>query len=217
MGPAEEFLARYGEKGYHILKAAISVSRARMGGPRLGDFSYKDIKEYLERNGIKYNPSLLLSRLEKEYGLIETTYKSGGQHWWRITNWDEIERAIAQYEGEDPGENELPYKARLLKIQFYSLNPERIMEILLRLKKRKRLSEAERRLLQKIVFEDLPRLVSFLEEASAEFPDELEPEIMTAESIMDIVESLTVPQRSKDASRAEILEYPTLRRYGKPL
>jgi hypothetical protein len=63
VGPAEEFLAKYGEKGYLVLKAVLAAARTRLGGPRMGDFSYRDVKEYLRRNGVSYNPSLLLSRL----------------------------------------------------------------------------------------------------------------------------------------------------------
>lgn len=201
MGPAELFLAKYGEKGYLVLRAILAASRTRLGGPRLGDFSYRDVKDYLARQGVSYNPSLLLSRLEKEYGLIETTYKSGGQHWWRVLDLEEIERAVRSYEGrEEPGDEDdsepPPPRVRLLRIQFYSLEPDRILETLYRLKRRRRLSEAERRLLRRLAFEDLPRLVEFLEEAQASYPDELQDEIAMAETILDLVESLIGRRRT---------------------
>ena len=218
LGPADEFLARYGEKGYMVLKAVLAASRLRLGGPRLGDFSFRDVKEFLSRNGFRYNPSLLLSKLEKEYGLIETTYRSGGQHWWRIVDEEAIEEALARYEGgedEEPSSEDLPPRARLLRIQFYSLDPERMLEVLYRLRRRRRLTEAERRLLQKIAFEDLPRLVAFLEEAQASYPDELQAEIMMAETILEIVESLTLPRRAPAGGPGR-LEAAPLRREREP-
>ena len=217
-GPADEFLAKYGDKGLAVLKAIIAASRTRLGGPRLGDFSYKDIKEYLARHGISYNPSLLLSKLEKEYGLIETTYKSGGQHWWRVIDLDSLEAAIQRYDGGDDsrGENELPPRARMLLIQFYALEPERILETLHRLSRRKRLSQAEQGLLRRVVFEDLPRIVEFLEEAEASYPEELEAEIMMAEAILEMAEKIVAQRRGGQAvpsiGREARLESPLLRR-----
>ncbi|MCE4624659.1 MAG: hypothetical protein F7C35_02185 [Desulfurococcales archaeon] len=211
MGPAEEFIAKYEEKGYMVLKAILVAARTRLGGPGLGDFSYKDVKRYLEKNGYNYNPSLLLSKLEREYGLIETTYKSGGQHWWKILDMEAIEDAVASYEGVEP-EEKLPPRARLLKIQFYSLDPERILDLLNRLSKRRRLSEHERRLLKRIVFEDLPRLVDFLEEASSSYPEDLEAEIEMAEAILGLAEKLVSPVRG-----AGRLEEPPLHGIAQPV
>jgi hypothetical protein len=203
LGPADEFLLKYGENGYLVLKAVLAASTTRLGGPRMGDFSFRDVKEYLEKNGVRYNPSLLLSKLEREYGLIETTYKSGGQHWWKIVDPEEIERAVSSYEGADTiEEGEEPARVKLLRIQFYSLEPERILETLYRLSRRRRLSEPERRLLRRLAFEDLPLLVRFLEEATAEYPEELEAEIAMAETILDMVEKLTSTHKMPSTRRA---------------
>ncbi len=204
-GPADEFLAKYGDKGHAVLKAILAASRTRLGGPRLGDFSYRDVKEFLARQGISYNPSPLLSKLEKEYGLIETTYKSGGQHWWRIVDPDSIERAVARYEGAEESPDEEPYRARMLRIQFYALNPDRIMETLYRLQRRKRLTPHEQKLLRQIVFEDLPRIVEFLEEAEASYPEELHAEILMAEAILQLAERIVVGSRRAGSRGQSVL------------
>ena len=76
----EEFLAKYGERGYALLKAILEASLAPRRGPGFGDFSFKEIKARLASYGLNYNPSVLLAKLEKEYGVIETSYRSGTQH-----------------------------------------------------------------------------------------------------------------------------------------
>ncbi|MEB3844465.1 MAG: hypothetical protein LRS48_02135 [Desulfurococcales archaeon] len=195
LGPAREFIGKYGDKGYLILKAIIDSYRAPRPGPGLGDFSYKQVKEYLERKGVFYNPSPLLSKLEKEYMLIETTYKSSGQHWWRIVDPEEIEAAIREYEGDDSSIEE-DYRVRMLRIQFYALEPDRILDTLTRLSRKRRLTESDRSILRRIAFEDLPRLVEFLEKAE-EYADLLEPEMGAAESILSMLEKLVSPRAGR--------------------
>ncbi len=194
----EEFLARYGEKGYLVIKAILSAADSNWLGGSLGDFSYKMLREKLEEMGVSYNPSPLLSRLEKTYGLIETTYKSGGQHWWRIVDREALERGVRLYEGveePDPQEDygETSYRVKLLRIQFYSLNPQSLLETLARLSRKKRLADYDRRVLRRIVFEELPLLVDFLEKAQEEYPEELSQEISLAETILDMVEKIVQP------------------------
>lgn len=188
-----EYIAKYSERGYLVLRAILEEADSNWGGPGLGDFSFKGVKARLRSYGIEYNPGPLLSRLEKEYGVIETTYRSSSQHWWRIVDREAIVEAIRRHEGlPGPGEGE-DNRARLLRIQFYSLEPERILEALKRLARGRRLSEADRRRLRRIVFEDLPLLVRFLEEAEAEYEDVLAREIALAHAILDAAERLVSP------------------------
>ncbi len=96
-----EFLARYGEKGYYVLKAAVEASLeggSSRRGVRLGDFSYREVVAKLKSYGLEYNPANLLSRLEREYAVIETSYRSGGQHWWRFIDLDAVIAALDEYE-----------------------------------------------------------------------------------------------------------------------
>lgn len=182
---AREFLAAYGERGYMVLRAIRDAALAlrREARVRLGDFDFREVKRRLRELGVDYNPSLLLARLEKEYGLIETTYKSGSQHWWRIVNLRAVEEALAEYEGRGPAHAEDP-RLKLLRIQFYSLQPERILEELRRIPANPRPGSREAQALRRIAYEDLPLIVEFLERAKAGFPDELSAEIELAEEIL---------------------------------
>lgn len=189
MNRAAEFLARYGEKGYIVLRAILEAAREALARPGLGDFDYRGVRKALERMGYSYNPSPLLGILEREYGLIETSYKSSNQHWWRFLDRESIEEAVREYEGR-PEPDEADPRLRLLRIQFYSLDPGGIMDLLQRLSARKRLTSHERNLLRRIAFDDLPHLVDFLEAAKAEYPDELADEIAYAEAILELAEAL---------------------------
>ncbi|WP_062662620.1 hypothetical protein [Aeropyrum camini] len=120
------FLERYGEKGYIVLKAMLEESQSPARGPRPGDFSFKGLKARIASYGLEYNPSLLLARLEREYGVIETSFRSSNQHWWRIRDRRAVEKAVREYEG---GEEEvLDPKVRVLRIQFWSLEPEKLLK-----------------------------------------------------------------------------------------
>jgi len=181
-----EFLARYGEKGALILRAVLDAARRRRPGAP-GDFDFRSVKAALARMGVSYNPAPLLGILEREYGVIETTYHTSGQHWWRLVDPRAVEAALREYDGlpdEDPDDPRL----RLLKTQFYSLNPYSILESLQRLASRRRLTRAEAEKLRMIAFNDLPLLVRWLEEARAEYPDELAAEISLAEDVLDLAE-----------------------------
>ena len=189
-GRAVEFLAVYGERGYYVLKAIVEAARESLGRARLGDFDYRSVKRKLREYGLDYNPSLLLSRLEREYGLIETSYKSGSQHWWRITDLDAIEEALAEYEGRpSQAAGEADPRARLLRIQFYSLEPERILSRLEAASRRR--GPQALRILREVAFRELPLIVEFLarvEELGLE--DELEAEASMARRILDAAERL---------------------------
>ncbi|MEB3860803.1 MAG: hypothetical protein GSR84_01110 [Desulfurococcales archaeon] len=205
-----EFIAKYGERGYLVLRAIIEEADSNWGGPGLGDFSYKGVRNRLRSYGVEYNPAPLLSKLEKEYGVIETTYHSTSQHWWRILDREAIVEALRRHEGLPPaGEGGDDTRARLLRIQFYSLEPDKILETLKRLARGRRMSDADRRRLRRIVFEDLPLLVKFLEEAEGEYEDLLSREIALAHAILEAAERLVAPAGGRGA--------PRLRGVGEPL
>jgi len=187
-GRASEFIAVYGERGYYVLRAVLDATRELVGRARLGDFDYKTVKRKLREMGLDYNPSLLLSRLEREYGLIETTYKSGGQHWWRILDLSEIEDALAEYEGRPSGaEASSSPRARLLRLQFYVLEPLRLLERVERLSRRR--GRDALRALREIVYRDLPPIVEFLAKAEEEgLTEELAAEVEVAERILEKAE-----------------------------
>ena len=204
----DEFVAKYGERAYYILKAIIDATM-RVGGARLGDFDLKSLKEALSSYGLEYNPVPLLYSLEKRYGVIRTSYRSSQQHWWVIVDRKQIERAVASYEGRDAGDD---YGLKLLRIQFYSLEP---FEVLRRLKAAATADRgAKRKVLESVAFGVLPRLVEFLEKAKERYQYELSGEIRIAEEILYLAEALatslssapSIGSSAAASSRKESLE-----------
>jgi hypothetical protein len=212
-GRASEFIATYGERGYYLLRAILEAARELVGRGRLGDFDYKTVKRKLREMGLDYNPSLLLSRLEKEYGLIETTYRSGGQHWWRILDIAEIEDAIAEYEGRPPlSESLSDPRVRLLRLQFYALEPMRLLERLERLSRRR--GREAQRAFRDIVFRELPGVAEFLSKVREEgLEEELAPEAALAERILEAAEKIALRLGLIPVARSPLggLEEPALR------
>lgn len=183
------FVAEHGERARMLLRFILEESsRSREG---LGDFSFKDIKERFKAAGIEYNPSPLLAKLEREIGIIETTYRSTTQRWWRVIDRDSIEEALG-------GERELSLRARVLRAQFYSLRPRELMDLLERAKGRQ-IGEAERARLRKAAFEELPLLLRVVEEARASGEEEaLADEIRLAETLIKLFEEVIVGSAARE-------------------
>jgi len=179
-----EVLEKYGDKAYLLLKTILEVSReySYQGRSRYGDFDYRGIVLKLKASGLDYNPSSLLRILE-EYGLIETSYRSSNQHWWKVTNIQELEKALREYEGLDEGLDDP--EVLLIKLQVQSLDLYGIKRILEKMLKKNRLTEIDRRRFRKIVFEDLELLVKVLKRA-IEYEDYLESEINAMREVLTI-------------------------------
>ncbi|MCE4623248.1 MAG: hypothetical protein F7B11_00670 [Caldisphaeraceae archaeon] len=181
------FLSKYRDRGYYVLRALLDSSRI-VGRAKLGDFETRDVKDLLAKYGLDYNPVPLLARLEKEYGIIRTTYRSESQHWWDLVDKKSLEEAIHEYEGSSGREDDP--KVKLLKVQFYSLDPENILNTLSKLSRRKRIGVEEKNIIRKIAFNELPMIVDFLIKARAEYEEELLREISIAEKIIELSETL---------------------------
>ncbi|HIQ55960.1 MAG TPA: hypothetical protein EYH59_04700, partial [Pyrodictium sp.] len=147
-----EFLAKYEERGLLVLKAAIAaaIARKREGGVKLGDFSYRDIVVRLRAQGISYNPSMLLRILERDYGVIETSYRSGNQHWWKFVDFDSVVEAVEAYEKGDDAIGALKEddeeiglesdpRVELVRVQVAALRPRKLLKTLRVLAAKKRL------------------------------------------------------------------------------
>ena len=172
-----EFLAEYGERGYAVLKAAVEASVSGGGrGVRLGDFSYREVVSRLRAWGIEYNPSMLLRIVERDYGIIETSYRSSSQHWWRFIDLDAVIEALEEYErgvnaleeqaGEADGEEgEVDADEVLVRLQIASLNPYQLLEKLEKLLVKPKLTTADYALLRSLAFSDLPAVVEVLRRA----------------------------------------------------
>ncbi len=172
-----EFLAEYDERGYAVLRAAIDsyvYSKGRRG-IRLGDFSFREVVQRLKAWGIDYNPSMLLRILERDYGIVETSYKSSNQHWFRFVDANSVIEALDEYEKgttiteeydvSETLEEEDP-EILLLKIQIASLNIGALEEKLKKLLLKPRLSTSDIALFRGIAFNEIEQVVSLLKRAN---------------------------------------------------
>jgi hypothetical protein len=169
-----EFLAQYGERGYAVLRAAVDAALSSRGGRgvRLGDFSHREVVARLRAWGIEYNPSMLLRILERDYGIVETSYRSGNQHWWRFLDLDSVVEALEEYDhgtsaGVEEGDEEAieDPEVELLRLQVASLDPGSLLEELRRLSAKPRLGRAELARLRGLAFNELEAVVKLIRRA----------------------------------------------------
>jgi len=154
------FLEKFGEKGLMVLKAAYEVSQDPNIDHRLGDFSFKHLVLKLSATGFTYNPSNLLRILEKEYGVVEKSYSSSNQTWWRFVDIEAVRSIISEYFGvplEDP-------KLKALMIKYKSFEPRNTLEMLRRLALKDSLSASDKELFRNFVFSDLDKIVELVRE-----------------------------------------------------
>lgn len=212
-----EFLAKYGERGLLVLRAAIAAAIARRGevGVKLGDFSYRDVVVRLRVQGISYNPSMLLRILERDYGVIETCYRSGNQHWWKFVDFDSVVEAVEAYEkgdnilessgeGEDAGLESDP-RVELVRIQIAALRPRRLLKTLRILAAKKRLTSRDVRVFEDLAFNVLPKVVRVLEEAR-EYEGELVEEIVLLEKVLGLAVRVARKMLVEEKIEAEAVE-----------
>ncbi len=196
------FLARYGERGYYLLKAILEAS-LRASGAKLGDFDLRTLKAVLQDYGLDYNPVPLLYTLERRLKVIRTTYRSSQQHWWEIANKREVEEALAEFDGrEAAGLND--YELKLLRVQFYSLEPEKVLRALKTAER-----EGDKAQVARLAFTVLPRLVKFLKVARSRYSSELSAEIRVAEEVLELAERVALRGRSEPkevVTEAEVYE-----------
>ncbi|MEM4035205.1 MAG: hypothetical protein QXU97_01095 [Fervidicoccaceae archaeon] len=145
------FLAAYGERGELVLRAALERAwELEASGARvLGDFDNRGLKRKLEERGLKYNPGQLLRRLERDYMLIETSYRSSTQRWWRFVDKSEIERAL----GWKP--SEVDVEGKLVRAQFASIQPARLVKDLEEISSKVALSRDDVERLRRLLFNEL--------------------------------------------------------------
>ncbi len=188
-----EFVVEYGERACILLKAIYEESISR-SGLKLGDFSVRGLKGRLKSWGVEYNPTPLLLKLEKELNLIETSYRSTTQRWWRIISREALEKALrmcgetSQYRSiDDP-------RLRLLRIQLHTLRPWEILETLRKIRDKETMTKSDIEFVKRIAFNELPLLIKIREEVeSLEHGRELlQEEVEVVERIVEVVEDLVL-------------------------
>lgn len=157
-----EFLERYGDKGVVILKTAIEIAYDGSPQKRLGDFSYQQLVMRLRAMGIDYNPANLLRILEREYGIIEKTFDSSNQKWYRFVDLEVVKQAIDEYMGIAIEQNDP--RIQYIKIKYKVLEPHSILRTLKSLASKNMLSRSDKAFFKEFVFTDLSRIVDVMEE-----------------------------------------------------
>jgi hypothetical protein len=154
-----EVLTRYGDRALYVLKAGLELlDENRLLGKKIpGDFDGRSLNRKLREWGISYNPNQLLRTLERDYGIIETTYRSSTQRWWRFVDEKAVRAALKIYEGDsefidDP-------EIFMLELQVEITNIDSILRELKELVSKSRLSLAERQRVKDIVINVLPEIV----------------------------------------------------------
>ena len=161
-----EVLSRYREKAEAVLKAAVRLAtRNRERGAAPGDFEFKELVRELREAGIEYNPSSLLTRLERDYGIIERTLRTSTQKWWRFRSLEEVIMALRDFSGgdEDAADVTDPEEA-LLELKVRLVDIDSTISKLKVLAQKGRLSRREKEELKKIVMNELTEAVRVLKE-----------------------------------------------------
>lgn len=181
-----EALGKYGDRARLVLSLALSIADSRRGKPGLGDFDYKSLVRSLESLGVEYNPSPLLRSLERDYGIVETTYHSSGRHWWRFIDAEAVREALRIYEHGGEAERSDEPGVKLIKAQVAALEPARLLGLLRELASKPRLTSMDKRLFRTLVFGDIELAYRILMKIEGEYPDILSSEAETLRQIIEL-------------------------------
>jgi hypothetical protein len=161
-----DLLYKYGEKAYLVLKTAYELYKVSAidGRKVLGDFDFKSLVSKLREKGFNYNPNQLLRIMERDFGVIETTYRSSNQRWWRFTDPAAISKALDIYEGryEDSLDNDP--EVTLLKLQVEVVDIDSILNFISELLAKNSLTVSDKSKLKQMLFNDIPIVVKLFKE-----------------------------------------------------
>ncbi len=194
---------RFGERLRVVLEAALIIAKRNkvLNVDSMGDFDYRSLIEELSKRGYRYNPSQLLRALEREYGVIETTYHSGSQHWYKFIDLEAVEQFINEIKGiseilEEP-------EVIALKVQIRSLGLRTWLEQLKKWSIKPRLTRADKKRFQVFAFHVLPRIVKILKHAE-EFEDLMLTEI---EILKEVIELAYMVAERMDSAEDVVVQY----------
>lgn len=185
----DDFLARYGEKGRAVLLAAVEAMieiQRRSEYTRLGDFDYKTLKEMLERLGGGVNPTNYLRALEREYGIVNQTYRSTRQQWWSFANKEAI---LSWYERQTGKPSDDPV-VKVLVVKYRVLKPEEKLSRLEALSRKPSLSLVEQKEIMDFVFNELDKVLLVLNEIK-KYGDVFRNEVNVLSRIIDLAYQLS--------------------------
>ncbi|MEZ0394411.1 MAG: hypothetical protein ABWK00_05160 [Desulfurococcaceae archaeon] len=196
-----EFLAKYGERAELVLRIAFEVSTDPNVDHRLGDFSYKHLVARLLSMGISYNPANLLRIMERDYGIIDKSYVSSNQTWWRFVDQDAVREALSGGAWDDP-------KISVILVKYRSLEPLSMLEALRRLYSKQRLSDADRKFLKRLAFEELPLVIQVMGEME-EHEEAFSAELKILREIVGLAEKVSA-KLSRQVTARELTSAATI-------
>jgi hypothetical protein len=182
-----ECYRRYGEKLVSVLRTAIGIAKENRlrGGQLPGDFDYRSLVDGLNSTGFQYNPSLLLRALEREYGVIETSYRSSNQHWYRFRDLEAVEQALNSIIGLDSVDEDP--EIAMVKIQIKALQIRYWLGKLRSISIKNRLNRSDIKMFERFSFNILPKLVKIMKIAE-EYEDQLYSEINIVKDIISLAQ-----------------------------
>ncbi len=159
-------LYKYGEKAFVVLKTAYEVyqNNSVSGKKLLGDFDFKTLINKLREKGLNYNPNQLLRIMERDFGIIETTYRSSNQRWWKFNDPSAVSKALKIYEGKYEDIAEGDPEIILLKLQVDIVNIDSLLKTLAELTSKETLTTAEKGKVKQLIFDDVPLIVKLFKE-----------------------------------------------------
>ena len=125
----------------------------------------------LREKGINYNPNQLLRILERDFGVIETTYRSSNQRWWRFTNPSAVARALDVYEGKESDELVEDPEILLLKLQIEVIDIRKLLNEVMNLLTKRVLTQSDKERIKQLLFNDLTLVVKTFKKTQ-KYPEE---------------------------------------------
>ncbi|MEM2025004.1 MAG: hypothetical protein QXW94_01780 [Desulfurococcaceae archaeon] len=180
------FIERFGEKGLLVIKAAYEVYQDPNVDHRLGDFSFKHIVLRLNNVGLNYNPANILRILEKEYGILEKSYSSSNQTWWKFIDPETIRSILSEHYGtplDDP-------RIKALLIKYRSMEPRTTLETLRRLAIKEALSSGDKEMFKRFVFNELDKIVD-LEMEMEKYEETFSGELYVLREVLSLAEMIS--------------------------
>jgi hypothetical protein len=160
-----EFLMKYGEKAKVVLRSAYELmNEYRVSGKELaGHFDFRGLIEKLEEVGLRYNPSQLLRIMERDYGIIETSYRTATKRWYVFTDPDAVGRVLEKYVDfpEKMGLLKDP-ELEVLKLQIKVINIDALYAKARKLASKGFLNIVDEEMVRSIVFNELPLVAKVL-------------------------------------------------------
>ncbi|BBD73048.1 hypothetical protein HS1genome_1437 [Sulfodiicoccus acidiphilus] len=198
-----EALLKLGDRAETVLRAALEVSEAR-ADPQLGDFDYRSVAERLRSSGMG-DPKMVLRVLERDFGVIETSYHSYNQHWWKFVDRDQVIEALGETSMEDP-------EVQLVRIQFNSLGVEELERKLRFMATKPTITDSDRRSFRELAFDVLPSLTELYRRASVH-----ESTAYVCEEVLRIMNLANVVSKRMSTKRTPFGQLNSLGQLKEPL